>query len=432
MLFSLAGRPLAYWAVKNAMALSHHKPIAVVHYQRECLEKALDQYFKDGIAYVFQPELNGTLGAVRAALSLIEKDTTHLLIILGDAPLIKQETLVSLIEKQQCSQALLTILTSKIRNPFGYGRIIRNSSKNINEIIEEKEANSEQKNINEINSGFWIIDIKFLQEKIDFINNNNNKKEFYLTDLVSLCPKVDSVLACEEEILGVNDLLQAQIAQKLLNERLIDFWTKEGVCFLDPKSVTLEEGIRLSPYVKIYPNVHLRGNTHIGEDVVIENGSVIKDSIIERECHILPYSILEDTVASERVKIGPFARLRPKTILGRAVSIGNFVEVKASTVKSNSKINHLSYVGDAEVGEKVNIGAGAITCNFDGHKKHRTIIGNEAFVGSNASLIAPLEIGEKAIIAAGSTINQDVPSNALALGRARMEIKNSYKRKSDH
>lgn len=429
---------MAYWPIKIALETTSTKPIVVVGHQAELAEDKLRSYFHDDIRFALQKKPDGTGGAVKAALPYLDPDCTSVVVLCGDTPLLKKESLEGLITIQKKSHVPIALLSSCADEQTNYGRIVRNRDQQIIKIIEDREANQLEKEIKEINSGIYVFDVEFLRNNIDKINNNNSKNEYYLTDLVHLyCaegPKLGPVQSVEipyDEMRGINDRRQLAYAQHIINRRLLDKWMLEGVTILDPNTTYIEMSVRLSKDVVIYPGVHLRGETHIGEGCIIENGAIIKDTVIEKNAHVLPYSWCDQAYIGERSEVGPFARLRPDARLESDVKIGNFVEVKRSRIKSGTKAGHLAYLGDSEIGENCNIGAGTITCNYDGQNKHRTVIGEGSFIGSNSTLIAPLSIGTNAYIAGASVINKEVPNDTLALGRAHQINKPRHKATQD-
>ncbi len=426
LLHEVAGRPVAFWPIKNALETTDVKPIVVVGHQSDALTETLKSYFGDAIIFAHQQEPDGTGGAVRAALPYLDASCGSVLVLCGDTPLLKQQSIRQLITIQRNSHVPIAMLSSFAPDPFGYGRIIRNNAQQIVGITEERDATPLEREIREVNPGVYVFATDFLQESIARLQPNALKQEFYLTDLVrnyvnegALYGPVSSIDIPYEHMHGVNDRKQLAYAQKVLNRRVIDSWMEKGVTFIDPDHSYVEEGVSLAQDVVIYPGVHLRGDTAIKEDVVIENGCVLVDTFVDHDAHLLPYTCCTSARIGARSQVGPFARLRPAAELDCDVKIGNFVEIKRSHIKAGTKANHLAYVGDAEIGESCNIGAGAITCNYDGEHKHKTIIGRGAFIGSNATLIAPLVIGEGAYVAGGSTIDDDVPKANIAFGRAR-------------
>lgn len=427
ILHEICGRPIGYWSVKQAKAVTTEAPIVVVGHQKEEIESSLTELFQNDLRFACQEIPNGTGGAVKAAISMLPKDVTSVLVVYGDAPLLRKESLSQLLELAANSRSPIAMLTSRTADPTGYGRILRDQSQQIVAIVEERDAQASERAINEVNAGVYVFNAEFLRDAITTLKPKPKPKgEYLLTDIVAdyvvkKAPQgpVQSALVAYEEMHGVNDRRQLAFAQHALNQRLLEEWMAAGVTFVDPSSTYIEEGVRLSKDTIIYPSVHMRGATQIGEGCVIENGVVIKNTVIERGAHIYPYSVLESSIVGAHAHVGPFARVRPGSTLDEEVKVGNFVEIKCSRLHRGAKVSHLAYVGDADVGEHANIGAGSITCNYDGQNKHRTVIGNNAFIGSNTTLIAPLTIGEGAYVAGGSTVTENVPEKNIAFGRAR-------------
>jgi bifunctional UDP-N-acetylglucosamine pyrophosphorylase/glucosamine-1-phosphate N-acetyltransferase len=434
ILHDLCGRPMGYWTIKNTLAVTDLKPIVVVNPNMKEVEIELRKYFEDKIDFAYQNIPNGTGGAVIAAIDKLDKKAQSVLVINGDTPLIKIESLRKLITIQKNSHAPISLLSAIAPDPAGYGRIIRNKEQQIVNIVEDHEASMIELTLCEVNTGVYAFDSEFLRAQIKNLKSENLKSEFYLTDMVPIYAKsnlslgpVGNVAVSFEEMHGVNDRLELSFAQKVLNRRLIDQWMLFGVTFIDPDNSYIEESVRLSKDVVIYPGVHLRGSTQVAEGAIIENGAVLINTVIEKNAHILPYSHCEEALIGENSHIGPFARLRPKTTIDKNCKVGNFTEINRSRLQAGVKAAHFSYIGDAEVGPGANIGAGTVTCNYDGKNKHKTLIGERAFVGSNSTLVAPLVIGQESYIAGGSTIVDDVPQKALAFGRAHQVNKVSRK-----
>ncbi len=430
MLQTLSGKPLCYFSINNALSLSDYQPIVVIGHQGQEVQNELTNFFGKNIDFATQKVLDGTASAVKTGLSKLANDCESVLVIYGDTPLLTKNSLERLINLQKRSHVPIAMLSTTTDTPSGYGRIIRNQQEQVTHIIEEKDASLSQKEVKEINPGIYVFDAKFLKETIVNLNNNNASKEYYLTDIIksyvssgSGFGPIETLDVPYEEVLGVNDYVQLSLASKIMNNRILTKHMLQGVNIIDANNTYIEDSVRIASDVTIYPNTHLRGATHIAAGVVIENGSIISDSSIEAKAHIYAYSVLEQAHIGTNSQVGPFARLRPQTHLESFVKIGNFVEVKKSIIKENSKVNHLAYIGDSEIGKSCNIGAGVVTCNFDGQNKHTTTILDNSFVGSNATLIAPLIIGKNSYIAGGSTITHEVPTESLAFGRARQVIK---------
>ncbi|MDO5089559.1 MAG: bifunctional UDP-N-acetylglucosamine diphosphorylase/glucosamine-1-phosphate N-acetyltransferase GlmU [Leptotrichiaceae bacterium] len=381
------------------------------------------------VEYVEQKEQLGTGHAVLMAKDKLEKYKDDVLITYGDAPLLKEETLNKMKEQFYNKKLDCILLSCKVKDPFGYGRIIKKDG-NVVDIIEEKEADETERKINEVNTGVYIFKYDSLIEAIGKINNNNLKGEYYLTDAIKILSnsgyKLESYqIEDEDEVLGVNSKVQLAQASKILRNRKNAELMDNGVIIIDPDAVYIEEQVIIGEDTVIYPNVVIQGKTEIGKNCKIFGNTRIENSIIGDNVKI-ESSLVEQSTLEEGATVGPFAHLRPKAYLKKNVHVGNFVEIKNSILEEGVKAGHLTYLGDAEVGKDTNIGAGTITCNYDGKSKHKTIIGEKAFIGSNSTIVAPVEIGEKAFTAAGSTITEKVPEKTLAFGRARQTNKEGW------
>ena len=374
---------------------------------------------------VLQKEQLGTGHAVMQAVDHINSDE-EILVICGDTPLFTGDTLKKAGQLHKKSQAVVTVLTSIVDDPTGYGRVIRSpDGKKVLGIVEEKDCTEDERKIYEINTGTYFFAGSFLKEKLSQIENKNAQGEYYLTDLLKIA--VSSGLETRgyhledsAEALGINDRVQLAEAEKILRKRKVQQLMKDGVTFIDPDTAYIDSQVKISPDVIIYPNVIIEGDTNIGQDNVIGPDTRIIDSQIGANNTIERAKIVESIVGSG-CAIGPYAYLRPGAELQDNVKVGDFVEIKKSLIGKGSKIPHLTYVGDAEVGKGVNIGCGTITCNYDGKNKYKTTIEDGAFIGSNTNLVAPVTIGEGAYIGAGSTITKDVPKDNLAIARGRQK-----------
>lgn len=381
--------------------------------------------------YVLQTEQLGTGHAVIQAKEKLEGYDGDVMILCGDTPLLRESTLKSLYEYHKESGAVTTILTSIYENPFGYGRIVKEDGL-VKAIVEEKEASEEIKKIKEVNAGVYCFNSKELFKALDKIDNNNEKGEYYLTDVIGIQvsenKKVQSfILEDKMEILGVNSKVELTQAGKVLRDRKNRELMEEGVILIDPETTYVEESVKVGRDTVLYPGVVLQGKTVIGENCEIIGNSRIIDSVLGNNIRV-ESSVIEESILEDGVTMGPFAHIRPKSLLKEKVHIGNFVEVKKSTLEKGVKAGHLTYLGDAQVGENTNIGAGTITCNYDGVNKFKTVIGKDAFIGSDSMLVAPVNIGEKALIGAGSVITKDVPSNSLAVSRSKQIIKTDWRK----
>ena len=345
-----------------------------------------------------------------------------MLITCGDTPLLKEETLRNLKDAFDEKKLDCIVLSCKVKNPFGYGRIVKENGK-ISNIVEEKEADENEKKIDEINTGVYIFKNESLLYAIEKIDNNNSKGEYYLTDAIKILTSegynVDSFqIEDEDEILGVNSKVQLAQAEKILRNRKNVELMDSGVILIDPNTAYIEDNVQIGQDTIIYPNVTIQGNTKIGKNCEILGNTRIENSVIADNVKI-EASVVEQSILEQGVTVGPFAHLRPKAYLKETVHVGNFVEIKNATLEKGVKTGHLTYIGDAEIGQDTNVGAGTITCNYDGKNKHKTKIGKNAFIGSNSIIVAPVEIGDKVLTAAGSVITKDIPDEALAFGRAK-------------
>ena len=384
------------------------------------------------INWLNQKEQKGTADAVNTALPNLKEDD-EVLVLYADTPLIDYRLLEKFISYMPDSDA--KVLTVELENPFGYGRIIREQAEKeiISRIVEETEANDTQKNIKECNTGIVFSSVGVLKNLISEVENNNSKKEFYLTDIVSIANKKGLVVAPllvkdSDSLLGVNDKCQLERTEQIYQKNNRQKFLKQGVTMLDSNSIFFKGDVEIGMDVEIDANVIFEGQVKIGDNVKIRSNTIIKNAIIGSASEIKPYSIVEDSIIGTNCNIGPFARIRPNCTLEENVGIGNFVEVKASTIKRNTKANHLTYLGDAEIGENVNVGAGVITCNYDGANKHKTIIKDNVFVGSDSQLIAPIIVEEGVTIAAGSTITDNSDKDSLLIARSRQQEKKNWKR----
>ena len=381
--------------------------------------------------YVVQTEQLGTGHAVIQAKEKLADYDGDVMVLCGDTPLLREETLRKLYNFHKESGAVTTILTSIYENPFGYGRIVKEDGL-VKAIVEEKEATPEVKKIKEVNAGVYCFNSRELFNALARINNNNEKGEYYLTDVIGIQvgegKKVQSfVLEDNMEILGVNSKVELAQASEVLRGRKNLELMENGAILIDPKATYVEESVKVGKDTVIYPGAVLQGNTVIGENCEILGTTRIIDSVLGNNIRI-ESSVIEESQIDNYVTMGPFAHLRPKTHLKEKVHIGNFVEVKKSTLEKGVKAGHLTYLGDAQVGEDTNIGAGTITCNYDGKNKFKTVIGKNSFIGSDSMLVAPVNIGENSLVGAGSVITKDVPENSLAVSRSKQIIKNDWRK----
>lgn len=422
VMHEIMGQPMSKYIYDIAKEISNQKPLFVVGYKKEQIE----EYFKDNVDYIEQNVQMGTGHAIMITKDNINEED-NVLILCGDTPLIKKETIKRLIDENSKKDAV--ILTSIVDNPYGYGRIIKDNKGNFDKIVEEKDATNEQKNIQEINAGMYLVKGNLIKENIEKLTNDNSQKEYYLTDLFEILKKQNKDIATflidKQEILGVNSRVQLEEARGIIQDRINLFHMENGVTLINPSSIYIENDVVIGRDTVIYPQNLITGNTKIGENCIIHSENKILNSIIKDDV-VIKSSFIEDSFIDEKTTIGPYAHLRPKSKLGKKVKIGNFVEVKNSTMGTESKASHLSYVGDSDIGNDVNIGCGVVFVNYDGKNKHRSIVKDNAFIGSNSNLVAPVVIEEKGYVATGSTVTEDVPAGALCVARARQVIKANW------
>jgi len=416
----LAGKPMIDHVITTAGTLAN-KITTIIGYKKDVLNEHLSANFKNVETFV-QPELNGTAGAVKAAQKNI-MDEENVLILYGDVPLISHETLKNALNDNHDA----VILTMIPKDPFGYGRVIKDDSGLATEIIEEKDASAEQKKINEVFTGIMIIKGGMLLSSLGEVNNNNAAGEYYLTDVIKIANKkgvkINPIVVEETEVLGANTKSELHEIENIFREMKSKDLLEKGITLSDASRVDVRGDVSAGKDCSIDINVILEGEIKLGTNVSIGPNCYLKDVVISDNVSIEAFSHIVSTQIGADCNVGPYARLREGTVLEDQAKIGNFVETKKTKIGKGSKANHLAYLGDAEVGEDSNIGAGTITCNYDGANKHKTKIGNKTFVGTNSSLVAPLNIGNNSYIGAGSVITKDVEDDALAVARGKQSNK---------
>ena len=437
LLHTLCGQTMIEWVMDAIMPLQPEQVVIVhgPHNANELMEALGDEYsdgeFSAPLSYAVQHPPLGTAHAVLQAEPLIHVGITDIIVLPGDAPLIDDETLQELFEARNAAGAEHSVLTALMEDPSGYGRVICDGDPEagiVQEIVEDSEATEEQKAINEVNSGMYLFSANVfdqLRKAAESIGKSKVKGEYYLPDIVKVA--TTAACLCEDfvSISGINDREQLAWAEEQILIALRRSWMLAGVTFRQPETIYMHADVKLDEDVEIGPGCVLINGTEVGRGTVLGAGCVLDNANIGENCVLLHVRALEADV-DNNVSIGPYVNLRPGTHLQDNVKVGNFVETKNASIGKGSKLPHLQYVGDAELAENVNIGAGTIFCNYDGVNKHRILIGSNVFIGSNSSLQAPLEIGEGAYVAMGSAITKDVPPNALAVGRARQENKEGY------
>ncbi len=417
VLHPLAGSTVIEKVLSSAQALKPSRIIMVHGHQGEQLQHHLQD---EKITWVQQANPQGTGHAVQLALPALETDA-KVLVLVGDAPLIESEDLAQLLQFQQA------VLTAKMNNPFGYGRIIKTKDNVVEQIVEEKDASTAQRQINEINSGIIMACAQDLQNWLAQINKNNAQGELYLTDILAIAHQQGKsfhpvIVQDSRSIIGINDRVQLAECEAILQTRLRNNLMQQGVYLADPQSVQIRGNLVCGIDVSIDAGVLFSGNNEIADDVSIGAYCIIHNCKLGKGTRIASHSVLQDVVTDGDCDIGPFARLRPGTKLAKKAKVGNFVETKKTHIGQNSKASHLSYLGDCEIGDNVNIGAGTITCNYDGVNKFKTIIKDGAFIGSDTQLVAPVVVGKGATIGAGTTLTKDAPADELTISRVRQKI----------
>ncbi|WP_411169465.1 bifunctional UDP-N-acetylglucosamine diphosphorylase/glucosamine-1-phosphate N-acetyltransferase GlmU [Clostridium sp. MB05] len=373
------------------------------------------------VSYSLQEEQLGTGHAVKCAIEFLKGKKGVVGVFCGDAPLIKPETVESLFKTHIENNNSATLLSSIVDDPTGYGRVVR-ANDEVLKIVEHKDCTEEELKINEMNAAIYCFDIELLLNSLDKLSNNNNQGEYYLTDVIGILKeegkKVGAVVIDYEETIGVNSRAQLAQAEEILRKRINLRHMINGVTLIDPNSTYIGDDVEIERDTIIYPGNVIEGNTKIGEGVILYPNSRISNSIISNNVEIQS-SVIIDSKIGERTTVGPFAYIRPESVIGSGARIGDFVEIKKSTIGDNTKVSHLTYIGDASVGENCNFGCGTVVVNYDGQKKHKTEIGNNSFIGCNANLVSPVKVGDNTYIAAGSTITNDVKEGELAVARAK-------------
>ena len=425
VIHKVAGKPIikrVYEAVKNA---DINECIIVVGHKQEQVRETMGET----ASYAVQSEQLGTGHAVMQAVPFLNK-ADKVVVLCGDAPLLTAETVKEALEINEERKEYATIFTAEFDDPTGYGRIVRDEKGNVLGIVEHKDATEEQRKVKEVNSSMYCFDKKALLSALGKLDNNNAQNEYYLTDVIKIMisegKKVGTyVVTDKNEIMGINDREQLAVANKLARERINAKHMKNGITIIDPNTTYIEDDVTIGKDTIIYPGTILEGNTEIGERCILGPNSKITNTVVGNETEI-NNSVLVDSKVGTKTTVGPFAYLRPNSNIGNEVKIGDFVEVKNSNIGNGTKVSHLTYVGDSDVGEKVNFGCGTVTVNYDGINKHRTVIGNNCFVGCNTNLVAPVKLGDRVYTAAGTTVTKDVPNDSLVIGRVRQEVKEQW------
>lgn len=435
VLHRLVGQPLINHVYQAALGLAPKRIVFVVGHQASDVEGTL-KHFHSKLSkkaeqsnsqsptapeFVSQFEQKGTGHAVMMAKGLLSNDDRPLLVLSGDVPLITSKTLETLFDKHNKLNAVATVLSTEVANPTGYGRIIRTEGNDFSRIVEHKDASSKELEIDEINSGIYCFDSKALFNALEKISPNNAQGEYYLTDVLSIINNQNNKVAIykhtnSEEVLGINNRVELANAERKMRMAKLESLMLEGTTIVDPSSTYIDLDVKIGRDTIIYPNVLIEGETTIGENCTISTGAHLINSHLANNVFIRDYCLIADSNLSDQTTVGPFAHLRMGAYLDKGATIGNFVEVKKSKIGQHTKAMHLSYLGDAIIGSSVNIGAGTITCNYDGKNKHTTVIDDNVKIGSDTMLVAPVRVGQGSMTGAGTVVTKDVPENSLALG----------------
>jgi bifunctional UDP-N-acetylglucosamine pyrophosphorylase/glucosamine-1-phosphate N-acetyltransferase len=433
VLHGVAGRPMVLYSVELGLQVAGDRTAVVVGHQndrvRQVIESAIcDDQRRSRLSIVEQREQLGTGHAVLQSRPVFAVGTREApswyLILNGDTPLLRQATIRELLLVHEAERAAVTILTAVLEDASGYGRVVRArpAGRDISRIVEDRDATADERAIREINVGTYVVDGAFLFDALEKLDPSNAQGEYYLTDLVHIAVAQGRhvaavVLDNPDEGLGVNTRQQLAEAERVIRQQIRERWLEAGVTMIDPTSTWIDAGVTIGKDTTLHPNVTLEGATAVGEDCVIRSYARLSDCTVGNRVEVLDHSVLHESVVEDDAMLGPFVHLRPGVVVRRKAKVGNFVEMKKTDLGEGSKANHLSYLGDAKIGKGVNIGAGTITCNYDGLRKSQTVIGDGVFVGSDTQLIAPVTIGTGAIIAAGTTVTEDVPADALVISR---------------
>lgn len=426
---AVAGRPMVAWPVQAALEAGADRCVVVVGHGAEEVTSALEARFGDRVGFVEQPEQRGTGHAVQCALPALEGFEGRVLILYGDTPLLRAETLRTLVDGAAGGEGPLAMLTAELEDPSGYGRILRDSTGRVIGVREHRDATEQERALREVNPGLYAVDAPFLRESIAALSSDNAQGELYLTDVVASAAGrggVTTLLRDMDEMRGVNDRYELAVADRLLRLRINRRLAEEGVTVRDPDGTWIDGDCVVDPGAVLEAGVHLRGRCRVAAGAHIDVGCVLTDVEVGPGAYLKPYSVAERSRIGEAAQVGPFAHLRPDTELGPSARVGNFVETKKTRMGRGSKANHLAYVGDGDIGEDVNIGAGTIFCNYDGFQKHTTVLEDGVFIGSDSQLVAPIRVGKGAYVASGTTVTSDVPADALAISRTRQKNKEGF------
>lgn len=429
VIHKICGKELCRWVIDASKAAGADKVCTIVGHKADMVKETLG----DICEFALQAEQKGTGHAAMQAIDVIKAAKGEVVILNGDIPLVTAEAIKNAVEYHRTSGNQATVITAVLDDATGYGRIVRGDDGSVKKIVEQKDASEEEKKINEINSGMYVFDSESLVYALSKLTPNNAQGEYYLTDTLEILLEAGKkvggyAIADNDEIRGINDRIQLNEAEKIMQKRINEYHMRNGVTMRNPESVYIEDGVEIGNDTEICQNVTIKSGTKIGSDCVIGSGSMLDRAVIHDGVEILSSVILESEVGTG-THVGPFAYIRPNCTVGEDVKVGDFVEIKNSNIDDGTKISHLTYIGDSDVGKRVNFGCGTVTCNYDGKKKYRTTIGDDCFVGCNTNFVSPINVGDGVYIAAGSTITEDIPENSLSIARARQVNKEGWKDK---
>ena len=428
VLHEICSKPLLQWVYEACCAAGSQKTVMVIGHKKEDVVETLGA----DKCYAVQAERKGTGHAVQMAQEAFAGYTGNIVVLNGDTPLISAQTIQNAVAHHEKSGAAATVISAKVDDPTGYGRIVRDMEGGLRKIVEQKDADEYEKTLHEINSGMYCFDGALLFAALAQIKNDNAQGEYYLTDTIAVLKgmgkKVEAwCMEDSNELLGVNDRIDLAAAQKIKQAQINRKLMASGVTMIDPDTVYADDTVQIGEDTILYPNVILKGGTVIGRDCVVALGTTIENSTVGDRVHIKSSMILDASVGDDTT-VGPFAYIRPNSHIGAHARIGDFVEIKNSNIDDGTKVSHLTYVGDSDVGKRVNFGCGTVTVNYDGKNKFRTTIGDDVFIGCNTNLVAPVTLENRAFTAAGSTITDDVEAEALAIARSRQVVKKGWRK----
>lgn len=429
VLHPLLGRPMLSYPIDAAFRAGAERVVCVVGHGAERVTEALRTRYADKVLTALQPEQRGTGDAARCGLTALPQWNGWIAIVYGDSVLITPQAISALVDHARAHSGPLALLTSTLPDATGYGRILRDSAGRVLRVQEERDCSPAERAVCEFNPGVYVVRAGFLREALENLKPTNAQNELYLTDLVAMAADNGGAAALDwdaAELEGINDRYELVTRERVLAERIALQHMAHGVTIRDPQQARIEPSVHIEQDVVIERGVELRGDTTVARGAHVDVGCVLTDTVVQEDAQVLPYTVATESVIGPGSRVGPFSHMRPGSELGRDVHLGAFVETKKTRMGQGSKANHLSYLGDGEIGSGVNIGAGTIFCNYDGVNKHMTVLEDGCFIGSDSQLVAPVTVGRNAYVASGTTVTSDVPAEALAIGRVRQQDKPGF------